>query len=309
MALPIQVFVLNFNGRRLLTQCLPSLVAAAAAVPQGARLAVIDNSSNDGSDEYVTETWPDVRLIRSPNLGLAAFNRAVQNASEPLVVLVNNDVRVDVNCFTRLAETFERHADCFLAGPHCYDFDGKQYEGTRSALRFRRGLVHTELAEPRNGALTCGLGRHTASAGAILAVRRDRFLALGGFDDLFQPGRYEDLDLAFRGWLAGWRAYYVPEAVAYHLGRATFDAVLSRDQSDALDIRNALLFAWKNLRETRHVVTHVGFLCLRLLRAACFGQRQVWRGFLDAIRRFPDARARSCTVRCRTEREVFALLR
>ena len=47
----------------------------------------------------------------------------------------------------------------------------------------------------------------TASAGPVLAVDREKFLAIGGYDPLYHPGRIEDLDLGFRGWMAGWRGY------------------------------------------------------------------------------------------------------
>ena len=62
----------------------------------------------------------------------------------------------------------------------------------------------------------------TAAAGPVLAVDRRRFLALGGYDPIYFPGRIEDLDLGFRGWMAGYRGYYVPESVAYHRGFGTF---------------------------------------------------------------------------------------
>ena len=62
----------------------------------------------------------------------------------------------------------------------------------------------------------------TAAAGPVLAVDRRRFLELGGYDPIYFPGRIEDLDLGFRGWMAGYRGYYVPESVAYHWGFGTF---------------------------------------------------------------------------------------
>ena len=91
----------------------------------------------------------------------------------------------------------------------------------------------------------------TAAAGPVLAVDRAEFLALGGYDPIYFPGRIEDLDLGFRGWMAGWRGYYVPESVAYHRGFGSFGPALGRDRCDRLAIRNSLLFAWKNLAGAR----------------------------------------------------------
>jgi GT2 family glycosyltransferase len=243
-----------------------------------------------------------------PNLGLASFNTAVRRATEPVVVLLNNDVKLAAGCIDRLIEPLQRDPDCFLTGPECWGFDGA-YEGTRSALCFRRGLVHTQLQAVGNANRLDGTAL-TASAGAVLAVNRDKFLALGGFDSLFLPGRYEDLDFAFRGWLAGWKAVYVPGAVAYHKRSATFSARFGRTGINRLDARNSLLFAWKNLHSTRHLAIHLYFLMLRLVWASLNGQGAFLSGSLLALRRLSmviDRRA-SDFAPVRTERELFRML-
>ncbi len=307
MADRVHILVLNYNGCALLQECLPSVIdcARAAAVP--CRVSVVDNDSTDESIEFLRQAWPQVTVLSMPNRGLVSFNRAVRELEEPVVLLLNNDVKLGLGCVDRLAETFDRHADCFLAGPLCWTFDGR-FEGTRSELRFRRGIVHTQLkpiveTEPV-------ATEYTASAGAVFAVRRDKFLALGGFDPLFLPGRYEDLDLAFRGWLAGWKAYFVPEAVAYHKGQTTFAAKFGSRGIRELDIRNALLFAWKNLHESQHMARHLAFLAVRLAVALAMGQTVFLRGWSRALRRLSQVRSRRIVAcpRIRSERELFALL-
>jgi GT2 family glycosyltransferase len=104
----------------------------------------------------------------------------------------------------------------------------------------------------------------TASAGAVMAVDRERFLELGGFDPLYLPGRLEDLDFAYRGYMAGYHARYVPASVAYHKGEATFRKELGAERSTALALRNTLLFQWKNLRHPWHRLRHVAALPARL---------------------------------------------
>jgi GT2 family glycosyltransferase len=103
----------------------------------------------------------------------------------------------------------------------------------------------------------------TAAAGPVLAVDRQKFLELGGYDPVFYPGRIEDLDLGFRGWMAGYKGYYVPRSVAYHRGFGTFGPVLGRKHCDRLAIRNSLLFAWKNLAGAR-LADHLCWLPVRL---------------------------------------------
>lgn len=308
MAGRVHILVLNHNGRALLQECLPAVVASARSAMSPCPVSVIDNDSTDDSVTWLTRYWPEVGVMRAPNRGLVSFNDAMTHVAEPIVMLLNNDVKLASGCVDNLARTFERHPDCFIAGPLCWTFDGR-YEGTLSDLCFRRGLVHTRLNEAGT-ADTSDSERYTASAGAVLAVSRDKFLALGGFDAMYLPGRYEDLDLAFRGWLAGWKAYFVPEAVAYHKGSATFGACFSRQEVIELDVRNSLLFAWKHLREPRHLGLHLGFLMVRVLRAVATGQRDFLAGLTGALRRLPEAlqRRAASTPRLRSEQELFQLL-
>jgi GT2 family glycosyltransferase len=124
----------------------------------------------------------------------------------------------------------------------------------------------------------------TAAAGPVLAVDRARFLALGGYDALFHPGRIEDLDLGFRAWMAGGRGYYVPESLAYHKGFGTFAPALGDARCDGLAIRNTLIFAWKNLRGAR-LIAHCGWLPIRLAGSVVRGRWAFPKAFFEALGR------------------------
>jgi GT2 family glycosyltransferase len=144
-----------------------------------------------------------------------------------------------------------------------------------------------------------------------MAVHRGKFLELGGFDPLFLPGRYEDLDLAFRGWLRGYKAVYVPHAVAYHKGRATFGLHFGARGIDRLDVRNSLLFAWKNLHTRSLLAQHLAFLVMRIVHAVLAGHGTFLTGLASAVRMLPSALASRSggPSYVRTERELFAMLR
>ena len=120
----------------------------------------------------------------------------------------------------------------------------------------------------------------TAAAGPVLAVDRRKFLELGGYDPIFFPGRIEDLDLGFRGWMAGYRGYYVPESVAFHQGFGTFEPQLGKGRCDELASRNTLIFMWKNTSGARllaHLAVAAGPACVRaLLRDGSVLRRGSW---------------------------------
>ena len=202
------------------------------------------------------------------NLGLCSFNRAVAESDAPAAVLLNNDIKLDPRCLDGLLaplSELDRPVDrrCFMTAPLCWLFDGVTYEGLKTAVRWRWGLVQAtaQFSGHEPGIYSAGL---TASAGAALAVDREKFLKLGGFDPLFLPGRLEDLDFCFRGYRAGFHARYVPEAVAYHRGFGTFHDSFGPSGCDLLALRNTMLFQWKNLRHPVHWLRQAVGLPLRI---------------------------------------------
>jgi GT2 family glycosyltransferase len=124
----------------------------------------------------------------------------------------------------------------------------------------------------------------TAAAGPVLAVDRCRFLDLGGYDPLFFPGRIEDLDLGFRGWMAGWKGYYVPGSMAYHRGCASFAPAFGVEGCDRLAARNSLMFAWKNYAGSR-LAAHLAWLPVRVLHAVTTRRTAFMRALIEALAR------------------------
>jgi GT2 family glycosyltransferase len=266
----VAVLVLNYNGQALLAECLPSIVAAAGKTRYGCSLHLVDNGSLDGSRDFVRRHYPQVTVHQCRNRGLCSFNEVAARVSADVVVLLNNDIQLAADCFDALlapldAQDTNYDGRCFATAPRCYLFDRITYEGFKTSVRWRLGLVQATALFPdcRRAALWPS---GTASAGAVLAVRRDVFLRLGGFDDLYLPGRLEDVDFCFRGYQAGYHIRYVPPAVAYHRGMASFGPAFGVAGCDHLALRNTLLFQWKNLRHPLHLFHQALGLPLRLVR-------------------------------------------
>jgi GT2 family glycosyltransferase len=275
------ILVLNYNGAGLLAECLPSVMEAAQRSSVPCRVTVVDNGSTDGSEELVSSRWPEAGFVCEENLGLASFNRVLARLDEPVVLLLNNDIKLDARAVGPLVEIFQIRDDALFSAPICWTFDGRTYEGMRTRVRTRFGLIQGMCRVP---GIESVLDKEdlTAAAGPVLAVDRGRFLALGGYDPIYFPGRIEDLDLGFRGWMAGWRGYYVPESVAYHQGFATFGPCLGKARSDRLASRNTLIFMWKNMSGAR-LVTHFLWLPLRISHALLHGRLSFGSGLLAAL--------------------------
>jgi GT2 family glycosyltransferase len=261
----IALLVLNHNGRPLLAECLPSLVRAAAASRYDCRVTVVDNDSTDGSLAFLAAEYPQVDVAWCANRGLCSFNEVLTRLPVRAAILLNNDIRLSEAAVDPLVQPLLDNPRCFLTAARCYRWDGKTYEGQRTAVRWRWGVVEATsfFAGHERGIEHPG---RTASAGAAIAVERSKFLELGGFDPLFLPGRLEDLDFAYRGYMAGCYALHVPQSVAYHRGGASFAARFGASGCDRLALRNTLLFQWKNLRHPWHAARQAAGAAARLAR-------------------------------------------
>jgi GT2 family glycosyltransferase len=248
-------------------------------------VSLVDNGSPDGSLEELARRWPNLKVFREPNLGLASFNRVLARLAEPIVLLLNNDVKLDAAAVGPLVRTIDEHPDALFSAPLCWGFEPEAsvYEGMRTRVRMRFGLVQGMSRVPGHevAALQPDL---TAAAGPVLAVDRQKFLALGGYDPVFFPGRIEDLDLGFRGWMTGWRGYYVPESVAYHRGFGSFGPSFGRTGCDRLAARNSLIFAWKNLCG-RRLRGHLAWLPVRTAHSLLLGRMTFVRAVAEAAAR------------------------
>jgi GT2 family glycosyltransferase len=283
------ILVLNYNGRGLLEECLPSVLEAAARAPVPCGVTVIDNDSTDGSRDELARNWPAVRVIPHPNRGLASFNDVLAGMDEPVVLLLNNDVKLDPDAIAPLLRVFEQHHDALFSAPLCWTFDGRTYEGMRTRVRWRFGLIQGMSRVPGYERVLTQADL-TAAAGPVLAVDRCKFLHVGGYDPVYFPGRIEDLDLGFRGWMAGLRGYYEPRSIAYHRGLATFGPALGIAGCDRLAARNSFLFAWKNLAG-RRLASHLCWIPARLVYWLVRGRLDLASGLFAALWRWPAVRS------------------
>jgi len=105
----VAVIILNWNGRKLLKEFLPSVVRF---TPRPlARVIVADNGSSDGSLELLLSDFPEVEVVRFPeNYGFAGgYNKALAQVAEPYTVLLNSDVEVKDDWLTPLFSLKSEH--------------------------------------------------------------------------------------------------------------------------------------------------------------------------------------------------------
>ena len=264
----VSVVIPSWNGRDLLEKFLPSVVRAASFHPDN-EVIVVDNGSDDGTAEWVRRQFPEtasggegpklVRVLRMQrNLGFGAGNNAgVRAARNNIVVVLNNDMRVEPDCFQRLLEGFTDPAVFAISAQVFFLDQGKRREETGlTEGRFEQGFFRLgHLVEDIST-----LYPTFYAGGGSTAYDRAKFLELDGFDSLFHPFYVEDADLSYNAWKRGWKVLYQPAAVVYHEHRGTIGRRFSAGRIDAILKKNHVVMVWKNVHRWSWLAQH--FCCL-----------------------------------------------
>jgi sugar transferase (PEP-CTERM/EpsH1 system associated) len=309
---PASIIVLNWNGKSLLTEGLPSILRAVQVDGRPHEVMVVDNGSTDGSLEYLAEFFPQVRVLAlNKNIGFAEGNNAgVKAARNDVVILLNNDMVVDPGFIGPLIKGFGPKTFAVSSQIYIQDPARKREETGKTAALFRRGMIdyaHRGIADsplPRQYYPVLWAG------GGSSAFHRDKFLALGGFHKLYSPAYVEDTDLSYQAWRIGWEVLLAPESIVHHKHRASSNRRFSPKALQALVIRNQFLFIWKNFRSWRLLLSHGVFLpwnCYRLARDHGFA---AWAGFFRAACAFFSAQAARFGFpfrQMRSDEEIFEL--
>lgn len=217
---PVSVVIPNWNGREWLPGCLDAIAAQELAA---AEVIVVDNGSQDGSIDYLRAEHPDVHVLPlEHNTGFAhAANRGLAAATSEFVALVNTDVVLLPDWLTRTTSALLKDPEAAavackmlsLSDPtRVYDAGDVLRRDGACEQRGRFGLDDGRWDAPGEVFGAC--------AGAAL-YRRSAVLGVSGFDERYFA-YLEDVDLALRLRLAGWRCRYEP-AVALHAGEGSSD--------------------------------------------------------------------------------------
>lgn len=239
----VTVAIVNYNGRRFLETLLSSL---ARQTVDGFAVCVVDDASTDDARAYVEREFPDVRWLgAAENRGITAtMARAVASAETAYVAVLNNDLELDPRWLGELLDELEARPRAAAVEGKTLEFDRRtHFDGAGDLLRRNGYPDRRGQGQPDDGRLD-EVDEIFAASGTAALFRRAAFDDVGPYDiDL--RAYYEDVDWGFRARLRGWTAWYVPTAVAYHMGSATVGRVPGAFTS--LIIRNQILVLVKDL--------------------------------------------------------------
>ena len=250
----VAIVILNYNGRAHLEAFLPSVIRS---LGRGQSLIVADNGSDDDSIAWLKQNHPQVEILAlEQNSGFAGgYNNALPQIDAQYIVLLNSDVEVTTGWLEPLIRELKFDNALGACQPKIKSYTHKdqfEYAGAGGGLidqlgyPFCQGRIMSTVEQDQ--------GQYDETrevfwvSGAAMCLRRDVFIAFGGFDaDYF--AHMEEIDLCWRMKRAGYKVKVIPKTTVYHLGGGTLSYKSPR--KTYLNFRNNLSTLVKNERGSR----------------------------------------------------------
>lgn len=272
----VSIIIPHLNGKHHLDDCLGSLRRQTFTEFE---VILVDNGSTDGSQTYTRTRFPEVKLLElNKNLGFTgACNAGYNFSTGDFIILLNNDTEVDPRWLETLVEAFDRVPQAGSVASKMLLFD------QRNVIHTAGDYYRSDGIPGNRGVWQADVGQYDqesfvfSACGGAAAYRRELLAEIGFLDDDFFFS-CEDIDLAWRVNLAGFRVLYTPDAVVYHKLKASAG---SGPTSSYYDGRNFLYIIWKNYPSS---------LLRKHWRAILRAQLEISR---DALRSWRGAAARA----------------
>jgi GT2 family glycosyltransferase len=231
----VSIFIVNYNTRTFLEECLKSIYDTKQGL--NVEVFVADNDSTDGSPDMVEAHFPMVSLTRySHNLGYTkAINPLLPMAKGKYCLLLHPDIEILRDALGQFVEFFQFHPQAGILGGNLYYPDGSPNPCEVLFPNFRNDLLRFgvsvfkrlpgEFKLTGNSDPTVWSHNRTSEVdgvwNACMMVRKEVFDAVGYFDERFFVW-YADWDLCKRAGEVGWKIYYLHPATAIHHERQSF---------------------------------------------------------------------------------------
>jgi len=311
----VSIAIRSYNGRELLRECLPSIMEAIKfhGNPDD-EVCVVDDGSTDGSFEFLRQEYPRIRSFRNDERSGSprAANRAVLACKNEIVIMMDNDVKVEKDFIAPALPHFN-DPEVFSVTMRSFAFDKTTFRSGGQIGRFKRGFLRAwenyDAKDIANNPLVTE--RKLDSMYAITAhavFRRSLFEAMGGFDTLFSPLIWDDTELGYRAWKRGYATRYEPRCLVYHRLHGTAGKLPKGSEMAVISERHRLIFHWKMISDPVMLAEHFVGLFIRLLFSVLTLRKSFLSPFAQAVKLLPEILAKRAEEKKHwvlTDREIL----
>lgn len=247
----VAFIIVSWNNRDLLSECFDSIKSQNYA---NIDIYLVDNGSKDGSVQYIKKNYPEVKLIEEKqNQGFAkgnniAIREGMKDKQVKYFALLNTDARVGKNWTRSLVEFAESRPNIALMQGLTLDYYDHQVIDSMHIYIDKNGSA-VQYGWRKKRDLEILHARKVMGVNAAAALYSRNFLEAQPFSDqYFDEDLFmylEDVDISLRATIMGWDNYFVPKAVAYHMGSVSSDK--KPDFSIYMTFRNNIPVLVKNM--------------------------------------------------------------
>ncbi len=289
----------HLRGAENLLNLLDDLKREAADV-DAVEVILVDNASTDGSSALAGEQHPWVRVLHSSvNRGYAGgCNFGIRASRGKWVWLINDDIRIQPGTLRAILQVAESSGDIAAVQPKILSMiEAGRFDYAGGAGGLIDAYGYPFALGRIGGALEVDEGQYDESreifwaSGTACLWRRKALKQIGLLDSTYFAHQ-EEIDLAWRAWIAGWRILSAPKGVVHHLGGGTMG--YESWMKMFLNHRNSLITLAKN----RDTISLIRLLPVRFLLDNGIGLVElasgrpkrilaIWAGWLDFLRETP----------------------
>ncbi len=220
-------------------------------------VVIVDDASPEDDYVFVKTNFPQVKVFKNnKNLGFGeTINRGVRESTGEILILLNQDVTPHPDILKYLKSDFQ--------DPQVFGVSLAESQYGPTTGEFSNGFISHRQLKNRPDHLSSTFW----VSGGSGAVRKSYWNQLGGFDPLYSPGYWEDVDLSYRAHKRGWQVLWDPRAQVEHVHEQAFGGQhFNQSYKRLIQERNHLLFNWKNLQDRGLLAKHFEHLVARMLQ-------------------------------------------
>jgi len=264
---------------------------------EGCEVIVMNDYPLENISKPVKDIYPEAIVINnSKNLGFAGnVNRGVLKSTREYIFLMNSDVILKDNFFVNSLNYFKKDKKLFAVGFAQIEKDGKIVGCNRGY--FQNGLINHTAKLISN--FQQPISNFWAEGGASI-FNKKLFIDLGLLDELYNPFYWEDIDLSYRAWKAGYKIMFDPATVVEHHHESTIGKYFDQSKILKTAFRNQIIFNWKNLTDNDLIIKNIINLPKLILIP----------GFFDALIRLPEilkSRKKAVKLFVKSDKEILSL--
>lgn len=241
---------------------------------------ILVNDNPEQSIKKHLEIFPQIVLIENQkNLGFAgAVHVGIVRAKNDYIMLLNSDVILNDNSYVNAVASMQRDPKIFAIS-----FAQKEKDGStvgKNSIYWEKGFFqHKKASDLKSGI-------NGWAEGGSCMINKRIYKEIGGFDPLYAPFYWEDIDLSYRAWKAGYKILFNPEILVQHHHESTIGKYFSQEFIKSIAYRNQFIFIWKNIESNLLLLANIHYIKWSLL-TMMFKDRSYVKGFWNALMLLP----------------------